>query len=172
MKVDRHKAFNLYCKRNKETFKFYTVKEVAKELDLKYSYLKDVSVEMGWREKRKECLKKRAERAREYITETSAKMEAENYKLFDRTKKLLIDSMVQLEEKRDKDGKVSPWAIKEVIEGLGTVNKNQRVICGLPNEINRGEITNINKEIPLTDEEVKKIDEDLKKANDKSEVSN
>lgn len=62
--------------------------------------------------------------------------------------------------------KVYAKELRESMEALKTSMNGLRITLGMPTEISKADVTNFNKEIPLSDEDLEKMDHDFDKANE------
>lgn len=62
--------------------------------------------------------------------------------------------------------KIYAKELRESMEALKTSMNGLRITLGMPTEISKADVTNYNKEIPLSDEELENMDRDFEKANE------
>ena len=62
--------------------------------------------------------------------------------------------------------KIYAKELRESMEALKTSINGLRITLGMPTEISKADVTNFNKEIPLSSEELEKMDLDFEKANE------
>lgn len=62
--------------------------------------------------------------------------------------------------------KIYAKELRESMEALKTSINGLRITLGMPTEISKADVTNFNKEIPLSDEDLEKMDRDFEKANE------
>jgi hypothetical protein len=67
--------------------------------------------------------------------------------------------------------KIYAKELRESMEALKTSMNGLRITLGMPTEISKADVTNFNKEIPLSDEDLEKMDQDFEKANENKQLN-
>ena len=177
--IDKNEAFKYYST-PKKNGRMKSYEDVAKKFNASVPAIEQIGSKNDWVRKREEYGKRSLER---HQLDVEKKISESNKKLFDawddatdllkkcvRKQRKVFDGEVVEKTKlgKAKKTKFSPWAFREIVESLNKVQKAQRVILGMPNEITKGEMTNLIKESPLSKEELEAMEKDFKKIDDKS----
>lgn len=178
--IPRDIAFNYYCTPHELTGKYPSYEMVAEKFKCTERAIEKIGRAENWVFRRAELGKKLAEAFLENREELVKKVNQEGYEIWEKFLKavtfelnLTIENQKEFAEKRQVEGvdavirrrvnktysddfKNFAVALKEGING-------QRVILGLPTEVSKGEVTTINKNGVLTNEDLEKIDNRLNK---------
>jgi vacuolar-type H+-ATPase subunit H len=173
-KLDEKELFLYYCESENGRQRNYL--DVAKKFGLTKGTVEYLGKKNDWVNIRQKLGEDKFLCFKENREQIIAEAEQKQYQIWSKALKMLEWEMDLIQKKQesyqvaiamDPTGKlarkVGAFDQRQLMEAMKTAINGFRINLGLPTEISKGEMTNLNKEVDLTDEDIAGLDETLKR---------
>lgn len=170
--LDERELFLYFCESENGRMKNYD--DVAKKFGLTRRVVERIGKNNAWLESRKKVGEDKFLCFKENREQIIAEAEQKQFEIWSKALKMLEWEMDLIQKKQDSyqvaisvdptgklARKVGAFDQRQLMEAMKTAINGFRINLGLPTEISKGEMTNLNKEVDLTDEDIAALDEDL-----------
>ena len=186
--INERELFLYYCQG--EDGRLVSYRDVAKKFGLSRVWVGHIAAKNNWTEERQKLNDDKVLCFKENREQIIAEAEQKQFQIWTKAMKMLEWEMDLIAKKQehykvaisvDPTGKlarkVGAFDQRQIMEAMKTAINGFRINLGLPTEISKGEMTNLNKEVELTDEDIAALDETITrlekpKKNDQTETVN
>jgi transposase len=186
--INERELFLYYCQG--EEGRLVSHREVAKKFGLSKSLIGVIAAKNDWAEERQKINDDKVLCFKENREQIIADSEQRQFQIWSKAMKILEWELDLIQKKQDHytitiaadptgklSRKVGAMDQRQLMEAMKTAINGFRINLGLPTEISKGEMTNLNKEVELTDEDIAALDETITrlekpKKNDQTETVN
>jgi len=161
-------AFVFYCTPCEGRLRTY--QEVAEKFGVCMATVEKYGSRENWGQRRETIRNETTERALEQIKDQAAaevdqdltdwrRIKSVARKAVEKEERCLDGTEVYIDSKgKVKKRAYSAYGFSMAVESFDKAVKGMRVAFGMPTEITKGEVTNINKDVPLTPQEIEEMD--------------
>lgn len=171
-KLDERELFLYYCESENGRQRNYI--DVAKKFGLTKGTVEYLGKKNDWVNVRQKLGENKFLCFKENREQIIAEAEQKQFEIWTKAMKVLEWELDLIQRKQDHykitiaadptgklARKVGAFDQRQIMEAMKTAINGFRINLGLPTEISKGEMTNLNKEVDLTDEDIAALDEDL-----------